>query len=768
MCTRFTLHTSSQLTHLTRDHTLNISWTATDNVGLSHYEVAIVTAENLTNEIAYYRTAGQKHYSFYDSKLLSNGNVFYLLLRAFDLAQLSVAMTIGPITVDVTPPTLNGTLSAVEVEGQVTVTWQNDVFQDKESNIEQYEFAIGKTEFGTQLSDFLPVVLTPQCPTPFCIVIETEPLSLLSGRDYFVTIKSTNQARLSSYLSTSFTHLTPSITPGYVYDIDPAHQFILTNDTKAYKQDIDILVETDRLAVEWAGFTHPHLSHNYSVSLGTAPGLDDVAPLTNVSMVTKYEFTNISLIGGVTYFATVTASNRYNSVRVGSDGVLMLPRLRDALNNGAVFDGLSLDIDYQISTTFVSANWVFPSLISAHLSRYEWSLLGDGIPIFSYANVAIDTAVNMFINELLIEGVLYQSAVRPCYHDNCLDPILSDGFYISLPPRPGSVSAVYTPSEGVDVYGVSNGGSLALTWDVFEGAELVYYEWAVGRAEMGREIITNWKRVYEESVNEILNVTISLHMPNIVTVRGYNVAGLYSQQSVPIHWEVEGQILSQNELARDELIVFDITESDVTTIVTDNWKDIEHVFITYSDEQYTNNTSLSGAWPSLRYTTFDWSISIQQKFTNCDDDPYSVACGATINNVASATNLDLVDGQRYYFCVRGLLNNAIHPTPHTPHTLTACSNGVTADLSPPTSGCVKVITFDASNYETGSGGSGVAPSNLECESEVGLLFQVSTSDLVIVWAEFLDVEQYEGAWHVAGVTNYEYAIGECGSVSKAI
>ncbi len=762
VCTSSTLYTPSQLTHITRDYTLNVSWTATDNVGISHYNVAIVTPANLTNQIDYYRTAGQQHYSFYSSELLSNGNEFYLSLQVFDLAQRFVTVTIGPIVVDVTPPTLNGTLSAVRVEGHVTVTWQNNAFQDKESNIEEFDFAIGKTEFGTQLSDFTPIVVSPLCPTPFCVVIETALLALLSGLDYYVTIRATNQAGLSSYLTTPFTYISPTPSQGCVYVIDPTMKFDLASDFNIYKRDIDILVETERLAIAWAGFTHPHLSHNYSVSLGTSPGLDDVVPVTAVATVTEYEFTNVSFIGGVMYYATVAASNGYGTLSVSSDGVLVLPRLREALNEGTVFDGPSpdSDINYQLSKSVVSANWVFPALISTHLSRYEWSLLGDGILVTSYTNVATDTSVSSYIDESLVEGVLYQSAVRPCYQDKCLDAILSDGFYISVPPRPGSIRAVYSPSTEVDEYGQSNEGGVALSWEPFEGAGIVYYEWVIGHAGMGREIVVNLSRVYGISVNEFLNATLSVHTLNFVTVRGYNVAGLYAQESTPLQWEVKGQILPQSKVPRNELVVYDITESDVPILSTDNWKEIEHIFISYTDEQYINSTSLSAAWPNLRYTTFDWSISVRQEFTSCRDDPYAITCGSTIANAATAMNLDLVNGQRYYFCVRGLLINAIHPTPDTPHTSTHCSNGVTADLAPPTSGCVQIITFDPEDHVTGSGGSGVAPDNLDCASEEGLAFQVSTTEVVIVWTEFMDIEQYEGAWHVAGVTNYQYAIGE--------
>ena len=760
VCSSSTLYTPSQLTHLTQDHTLNVTWSATDNIGISHFEVGIVSDTNFTDNgdnIEYFHTAGQSHYSFYNSELLSNGNLFYVSLRVFDLAQQVLVLNIGPIIVDVTPPTFNGTLETVRNGDLVIMEWESNTFEDLESGIEELKFAIGKTEFGIQVSDFAPLPLStpPQCHTPLCVAIETTTLPLLSGRYYYITIQATNQAGLSSYISTPFTHISGRISQGVVLDIDPAIIYNLTRSYNSYNKDIDILVDSERLAIRWSGFIHPNLPVNYSVSLGSSPGIDDIVSLVTVGMATEYEFTNVSFTSGSVYYSTVFAENIYGRVNASSDGVLVLNAVRDSLSNATVLDQLV----YQVSTSAVSANWVFPDLISTHASRYDWALLRDGYQATRYTNVGKDTSIITSVNELEI-GIEYKSSVRACFPDLCLDPVLSDGFYISIPPRPGSIQAIYTPIETDDASGTSQFGSLYLSWDGFAGEQILYYEWSIGNAGMGQELVVYWNRVYGISDEVYLNETLSLHKTNYVTVRGYNYAGLSVQSSALLKWRINGQELEQNEVPRNPLVVFDITESDVLPLFTDNWKEIEHVAVTYTDIEYANTTSLSAAWPDLRYTTFSYSISTQQQFSTCQsNDLYAITCGNTIGNAVTATNLDLVDGERYYVCVQGLLSDAIHPTPHTPHTLTHCTNGVIVDLTPPKSGCVEILTLyvPESDHMTGSGDAMVVPDNRECSRDTGVVFQVSSSEVFVVWEEFSDVE---GAWHVGGVANYQYAIGE--------
>ena len=773
-----------------------MSWIAEDNVGIREYRIGIISAENFTQDggqIDYYHTAGQTHYSFLDSELLSNGNRFFLSVRALDLALQEVVINIGPIMVDVTPPTFNGSLDLVRQLNHVIVTWDDEAFKDDESGltIESFEFAVGQTEYGVHISPFkpLPPATPTYCHTPFCVAIDTSISTppLLSGHDYYITIKATNQAGLSTYISTiPYEHASSLPTLGYVYDINTAISFNILDSYNSNDKDIGVLVDSDTLGVRWGSFVHTNLPINFSIALGTRPGYDDVMKLLRVGMDTEFQYSNLTLRDGFTYYSTVVAENSYGIVNVSSNGVLILKNMTQRLDSANVYDGLSpVDVDYQASKSAVSAMWTFPYSIRAHLSHYEWGVfkvnngnLSDRELVQTFVNLGRQTWGTASIPDLE-EGSVYVSAVKACFPDQCLTPVLSDGFQISIPPGPSSVQAVYTPIDFDEQYGISTYGSIELSWEPFIDPQIVHYEWSIGNGESGSELLVYWTREewfdYRNPIITIVTASISLHKPNFVTVRGYNSAGFYSMSIAPLEWNVDGEVVPQSSVSRTPLVVFDISESAVPPLLTDNWKYIEHHARIFTDIDYigpvdeSSKVKLSAAWPDLKYNQYSYSISSLQQISSCGvDEPSVVACGVTIGNAVTVQDLELVDGERYYFCVQGLRSDAIHPTPDTPPTRTHCSNGVTVDLSPPASSCVQIIspTLNDSEHMTGSGGefpSGLRPildNTRECV-ENGTHFQVSKSEIFVVWSEFSDVEVAGNSVHATGVANYQYAIGEC-------
>ena len=796
VCVSSSPFTPSQTTYLTSDHTLNMSWIAYDDIGIREYRIGIISPDNFTqdgSQVDYYQTARQSHYSFFDSQLLSNGNQFFLSVRALDLAQQEAMVNIGPILIDVTPPAFNGSLELVRQLDHVIVTWVDEAFSDDESGltIESFAFAIGRTEYGTHVSPFrpLPPTTPPFCDTPFCVAIDTVVLtpSLLSGHEYYVTIKVTNRAGLSTYISTTpYEHVSSLSSSGYVYDINTAISFDILDSYNSVSEDIGVLVDSDSLGVRWGDFIHANLPVNYSIALGTQPGHDDVMKLTSVGMDTEFQYSNITLRDGYMYYSTVVAENSYGAVNLSSNGVLVLKNLTQRLDLANVYDGLSpVDSDYQASKSAVSAMWEFPYAISDHLSHYEWGVykindgnLSDLELVQTFMNVGRQTWGTTSVSDLE-EGSVYLSAVRACFPDQCLTSVLSDGFQISTPPVASSIQAVYTPIDFDNQYGVSTYGSLELSWEQFVDPQIVSYEWSIGNGESGSELLVYWIREewfdYRNPTNTFVTAPISLHKPNFVNVKGYNSAGFYSISSTPLEWNVDDEVLPQSSVPRSPLVVFDISESDVPPLLTDNWKEIEHHARVFRDIDYigpvdqSSKVKLSAAWPDLRYKQYSYSVSLLQQISSCNaDEPGFVACGVTIGNAVTVQDLELVDGERYYFCVQGLRSDAIHSTPDTPPTVTHCSNGVTVDLSLPVSGCVQIIspTLNDSDHMTGSGGefpSGLRPildNTRECTGN-GTHFQVSKSEIFIVWNEFSDVEVAGNSIHATGVAYYQYAIGEC-------
>ena len=783
-CQNSSPFSASQPIYLREEASVNVSWYAWDNVGFREFYIGVIAEENYTgmsNQIEYAETGGQTHFSIYNPELITGGNRFYISILSSDVALHEIRLDIGPIIVDVSPPVVNGSLDIIQSGDHMIVTWLEGTFYDNESlGSLQLDFAIGRSEFSEEIQAFRPIP-TPDpalCSTPYCFVVEltTFGASIVSGHNYFVTIRATNNALLVSYSSNdypfTYVHGLPSV--GVVYDIDTTLSSELINTVNYKDFDVDVLLDPTHLGARWAGFSHPYLAVTFSVSLGTQPYAQDVVAMTTINESTSYVFDETYLNHSVTYYVTVVAENSVGVVNATSDGILVLRRLEDSLSQAAVHDGqFEADIDYQASSSYAEAHWFFPTSIHSYTSQYRLALMrvynGSRFEVLSdYQNVGLQRSGSI-AGVQLQPGEQYVAAVKACFVSRCLSPVYSDGFRVSIPPISGLLRAVYTP-ENVDAeFGISSLGYLEISWGSFQDPQMAYYEWALGTGELGSELLIYWTRTewFETSVSMDVNASISLHTTNIVTVRGYNTAGLYATVSAELRWRVEGEVVPQSSVIRSPLVVVDIDESEVELLTTEDWRQRQFRQWEPIDLQYSRSPdSLSGAWPNLRYMRYDYSISTTPIYQSCDS-PESIACGETIANSVMVNGLSLTHGRRYYFCVRAMRRDAIHVTSATPTVFTSCSNGITVDLTPPTGGCVGIATplLDGSDDIMGSGsGSGDLRPILEVErrcirSNVST-FQTSTSELFLSWNPFTDVEEYNTAVHVSGVAFYEYAIGK--------
>ena len=629
----------------------------------------------------------------------------------------------------------------------------------------------------------LPSLPSSLCPTPHCLPILTSSLPLLTGHTYYITLRVRNAAGLESYTSSGgFTHIHGPPSGGRVIDLDPHASPSLENTCiSLHDSDTDLVLDSDWLAARWEGFDHAHLNVTFSVGLSSIPGIDDVVPFHWIGTETRYSFTNLSLVHGEWYYVTVVAGNEVGVTNATSDGLLFLTDLEAAVTMATVADGSQEgeDSDYQYSWSSLAAQWVYPPSLLPHVSHYLWTVyLQDPVSlnltvVRGYENVGTQTSATAGGMELR-QGQVYVSGVQACVSTpipTCLSPVYSDGIHILSYPEGSSVYATYTPLEWNEDLSTSMYGKLMITWSPFQDVRIAYYEWALGTWEPGYELLTEWSRVewYETSVTAYLNTTISLHKPNTVTLQGYNAAGLHSRIGVGLYWNMNGESVPQVHVPRSRLVVYDIPESLVPELYTTDWRELE-----YSEWDpigmeldYTSSShSLSATWPDLRYMAYNYSVSATPTFTVCDT-PDNVACGTTIANSVTIPDLELENGQRYYICVQGKREYAIHPSPSTPHTLTACTNGITADLAPPIGDCVEIrpmlldqdFELASGGVTSGSGLNNLVPFHEECVKN-GSQFQISSSDMHIVWSPFQDVEWYGNAFHVSGVAYYEYAIGK--------
>ena len=664
---------------------------------------------------------------------------------------------------------------------------------------------IGLTRYGDNILSFRPLPSTtpPPCSTFRCIAIDlsSEGTPLTSGKSYYFTLSATNKVGLTSFLTSNpylYTSTTP--TPGLVLDFDPKATVEIVSGSSYHLSDIDVLLEGSEFGVLWVGFAHPTAEISYSIGLGATPGLDDVISFTPVgSDVSSHVFRQVSLLEGSIYYATVVADTGFSRSNSSSNGVLVLQEWGRSLQLASVYDGpTDVDMEYQASSSHVSAQWFFPASLHASISHYMWGVVitdqgsgsssdggvspdqasGSGSGAVSpdqvetvvrgYLHVGKATSGVTAVSERLrADGTVYRNAVRACFATRCLPTLYSDGFQIAQPPTPGGLNATYTPLQWDTVYATSTLGRLDLEWEEFADPQLAYYEWSLGTNEEGAELLVDWQMVewFERQVSVPLNVTVSLHYPNVVTLRGYTSAGLHASTHTALLWNVGGVVMDQGSIPRDPLVVYDLPQSHNDPVVT-GWEELVYEDTTLRDIDYiTSSSSLSGAWPSLRYTQYHYSISTLQQYLPCTALD-SLACGNTFYNSATATNLPLTEGSKYYFCVQALAENAIHRTPAAPPVLEVCSNGVTVDMSPPRGGCVKIIPHLANSVDVPGSGMGLelrdSPrphQDRQCVTVNDTRFQVSTSDLYLIWEEFVDVESYGNTVHASAVASYSYGIG---------
>lgn len=591
----------------------------------------------------------------------------------------------------------------------------------------------------------------------------------------------TNSAGLSSAITSDpYLHISGTPFPGVVFDIDPSALFgIEATGLSLHDRDVDLLGDVSEVVASWQGFSHAHLPMSYWVGLGTQPRMDDVVRFVYVDQNVSYTFKNLTLVEPSWHYVTVVAVTEYGNTTVSSDGVLIIQNLAELLLSGQVYDGgEKRDIDYQFFTSFAAARWQFSPLLTQFVSHYQWAIYQtDGSNVSSMSDSAelVKSFENVGTSQLASAGGLslevgrwYTSAVRACHLSSCLPPIFSDGFQVSSSPQPpGNITATYTPLQLDAEYGTSTSGVLAIVWSPSSRSQIAYYEWGLGTATPAHELLQYWNEIDGSltDVYAVINATVSLHTTNMVTLRGYNAAGLHSSSSTELQWIVDGEVVPQESVPRSKLTVFDIPDSQVPAVTTTDWRYMEYHEMDLTDIQYSSSpSSLSAAWPDLRYMTYEYSVSTVQQFQRCPSSDV-LRCGDTIANAVTVSDLmSLSDGERYYICVRALRANAIHLTSATPQTLTACSNGITVDHSPPLGGCVEIappaLLQEVSFEVEGSGDERLVEPAPRRQCGNGSQFQSSNSELHIVWDQFSDVERYGSPIHSSGVAYYVYAVGE--------
>lgn len=579
----------------------------------------------------------------------------------------------------------------------------------------------GKSPYGSQVVPFTTADPTPPCLEAACVAVETTRLQ--NGEKYYVTLSVINVLGLSSHITQPFQHISGPPDEGTVFDV-------LAFSGGIYR-DVDVMIGSDPLSAVWEGLDHPFLPVTYSVAIGTTSGGTEVFPLTPVGGVQSFEFANVTLPTGSTYYLLVRAEADTGTTQAVSDGVHVLANESDYVTASA-----TVLVEDQLSTSVVRALWNFPSLspplVSHHLvALYE---ANSDDPLSTPSSTGADTAT-ILSGLTLNPQTTYRVGVTACHLDGCLPVVFSEVFSVHAPPELVMIEGVYSPKD-----------DLTVSWKASSTSGVQTVQWTVGQDTYGGQILLPWQSVVDAGLNGSLTVpahpldnVIDPQISTFITIRATSSDGLQTQRTEPLMWRVGGEVLTQGELPIDRPVVRDVLPGTLPTPTANSSAEVEFFADTITDIDYTpHSNQLAATWPTLRYTKYSWSVAEQPSFLSCD---LAIACGETFLNDVTASGLDLEHGHTYFICIRVSPQDLIEldTLPQIRQALEVCSDGVLVLTSPPIPGSVTVVTDGAAS---------------NASSDV--LVQPSTSEIRLQWEEF---EVAVTTYHATALSHYEYAVG---------
>ncbi|MDP6417587.1 MAG: hypothetical protein QGG54_21545, partial [Gammaproteobacteria bacterium] len=177
-------------------------------------------------------------------------------------------------------------------------------FNDSFSGIGYYEYTIGNTVQGSEVLDWTSGVIDT--------FVNVTGLELYNGETYYVSIRAVDNAgNVSSIVSSN----------GLIVDTEPPGQGIVNDGSFT---DLNWHNQDTSLTAFWTGFAD-ELSgvKEYSFSIGTNAGQEDVYAWTSVGDDTTVSVDSLFLNEAVTYFFNVIASDSVGNIGtvVSSNGI---------------------------------------------------------------------------------------------------------------------------------------------------------------------------------------------------------------------------------------------------------------------------------------------------------------------------------------------------------------------------------------------------------------------------------------------------------------
>jgi hypothetical protein len=334
---------------------VRVSWQGVDaESDMEEYYVGLGsdrTAAPASDLLPFTPTHGHGEYHARHSGL-GHGDVFFLFLRAVSKAGLEDAVTLGPITIDSTPPEFTASVAA-RIEGnQLLVTWEEEYIVDTEQPPGMaltLSFRVGH-EGGNFVTPWLKISDTDlaACRQLYNVTgCARYPLQALYLRDtqpgdaFFIQLHAINVAGHVTSVNSSSLRVPLRSPPDHALvmdvvlvtesgatvgaDVDPQNATITTS--PPFSSDVDAILQMNEVCAAWRGLDTPEVT--VEVGLGFSSGHDDVIPFHRVSNnASRHCFNVTSAPFYKRLFSVVRATSSGGTAVFSSDGVVLVASQR--------------------------------------------------------------------------------------------------------------------------------------------------------------------------------------------------------------------------------------------------------------------------------------------------------------------------------------------------------------------------------------------------------------------------------------------------------
>ena len=465
---------------------------------------------------------------------LTNGRKYRLAIRGVNNAgTYSIAKSSKFIPQSI-PPNLgvvyDGVTRDVDADYQtytssVSASWKG--FDSNGVRVKTYYIGIGSCMLGNvHITDNTFITVIPSNATSYTVT----GLKLVNGQKYCVKVKGENYAGIQTI---------PVSSNGITVDV--THP--ITNQARVFdgedENDIDFTYGNSLSAV-WSGIQDPESGIKaFEVAVSRKrSGIPDVTAFKNVRLKESVTFYNLKLVNGVYYIVVCAINQAGLKSCLSSDGVFVDNSLP---STGAVNDGIiEPDIQYQSSTTSISANWENIWDLDSAIKRFEWGVgsnNSDYPNIKHFEDVGLQTYKQSENNLKLNHGHMYYVYLRVYNKAGATYVLRSNGVSVdTTAPIPTAIypsMSNWTFNERTKTYYSSNTSGIFVTWNDFEENEsaLWYYKWSIGTSSCGTQI----QPFINVGLSSTANVTtkdihILTRKKYYITILARNRAGLFSRK----------------------------------------------------------------------------------------------------------------------------------------------------------------------------------------------------------------------------------------------